>query len=77
MMNKCYLSSFVYSVLAIHDLRKGVGCSAESRVINKDIIATVTMSQNPMSAIVHIAYHNFTSIQFLFDLAVGNFTFEG
>lgn len=76
-MNKCYLSRFVYSVLAIHDLRKGVGCSAESGVIDKDVISTVTMSQNPMPAIVHIAYHNFTSIQFWFDLAVGNFSFEG
>lgn len=76
-MNKCYLSRFVDSVLAIHDLRKGVWCSAESRIIDKDIISIVAMSQNPVPAIVHIAYHHFTSIQFWFDLAVGNFSLEG
>ncbi len=68
-------SDSVDSCLAIHYLRERVGGCAVAGIVDEDVVSTVSLSQNPMSSVVHVQDDYFSFVEFGLDLAVADFSF--
>lgn len=71
------LGNCVNGSVSIDDLGKRVSSCWESWIVHQNVVSTVSVSQNPMSSVVHVQDNDVSAVKVFLDFSVWDFSFVG